>query len=101
MKPPALKEKEITYAIKSLLNQFGIWHFKHFGGLYAPKGIPDIIGCYKGRFIGIEVKVASGRVSPDQERVIQNINDAGGLAFIARNLEDVIEKLDLRKGMLF
>jgi hypothetical protein len=103
MKQPKISEREITHSIRSLLNQFGIWHFKHFGGLYAPKGIPDIIGIIPGtgKFIGIEVKVAGGRVSPEQERVLQNINDAGGIAFVAKDLETVIEKLDLKKGMLF
>lgn len=101
MKQPKISEREITHSIKSLLSQFGIWHFKHFGGLYAPKGIPDIIGCYKGQFIGIEIKVAGGRVSPDQERVLQNINDAGGIAFVARSVDEVIEKLNLKRGLLF
>ena len=36
-------------------------------------------------------------ISPHQERFIQNINDAGGLAFVTRSVDDVIEKLDLKK----
>ncbi len=101
MRQPRIKETEITNSIKSLLKTYGIWHFKHFGGMYANKGIPDILCCYNGRFIGIEVKTENGKVSPDQERVISNINNAGGLAFVARSVDDVIEKLDLKKRMLF
>lgn len=97
-----ISEKEITASIRSLLRQFGIFHYKNHGGLGSAPGLPDITGVLKdGRGFWIEVKTERGRLSPHQERFIANINSAGGLAFVAKNLEDVIEKLDLKKGMLF
>ena len=54
------------------------------------KGLPDIIGLDpQGRFIGIEVKTQTGRTSPEQVTVIQEMKDRGAWAFIARSLEDV------------
>lgn len=97
-----LKEKDITHQIRSVLKTFGIFHYKNHGGLGSAPGLPDITGCLKdGRGFWIEVKTDRGRLSPHQERFIQNINDAGGLAFVARDVETVIEKLDLKKRMLF
>jgi hypothetical protein len=97
-----LKEKDITHQIRNVLKTFGIFHYKNHGGLGSAPGLPDITGCLKdGRGFWIEVKTDKGRLSPHQERFIQNINDAGGLAFVARSVDDVIEKLDLKKRMLF
>ena len=97
-----LKEKDITHQIRSVLKTFGIFHYKNHGGLGSAPGLPDITGCLKdGRGFWIEVKTDKGRLSPHQERFIQNINDAGGLAFVARSVDEVIEKLDLKKRMLF
>ena len=98
----ALKEKEITHQIRSLLKQFGIFHWKVWQGLGSQPGVPDIVGITKGGiFFGCEVKTAKGVLSDHQSHFIKNINAAGGIGFVARNVEDVIEHLDLRKGMLF
>ena len=97
-----LKEKDITHQIRNVLKTFGIFHYKNHGGLGSAPGLPDITGVLKdGRGFWIEVKTDKGRLSPHQERFIANINDAGGLAFVARSVDDVIEKLDLKKRMLF
>ena len=63
-------------------------------------GVPDIIGCFKGRLIGIEIKSEKGVVSEYQKEFIENINRAGGLAFVARSLEDVIEGLGIQDRFL-
>lgn len=53
-------------------------------------GSSDIIGCLPGgRFLAIEVKALKGKVSPLQQQFIDNINQAGGLAFVARTIEAV------------
>jgi hypothetical protein len=55
------------------------------------KGIPDILGCvpYSGRMLAIEVKTPTGRVSKEQQTLIDEINRRGGLAFVARSVDDV------------
>ena len=57
------------------------------------KGIPDIIGIINGRFIGIEVKIGRDRQSADQKEVEKEINDAGGVYFIAKSYDDYLEKI--------
>jgi hypothetical protein len=102
MKKPHISEKEITYSIRSLLKQFGIFHYKNHGGLGSAPGLPDITGVLKdGRGFWIEVKTENGVLSPHQERFIENIISSGGIAFVARSIDDVVEKLNLKRGMLF
>lgn len=57
------------------------------------RGIPDIIICYKGKFIAFEVKAEKGKTSFMQEQQIQKIIDNGGEAYVVRSLEEVIEIL--------
>jgi len=59
------------------------------------KGISDIIGVLNdGRFLAIEVKRPRGKPTKAQQFFIDQVNEAGGLAFVARSLEDVQNELD-------
>ena len=59
------------------------------------KGSSDLIGwTATGQFLAIEVKTQNGRVSPEQQKFINAVNKAGGLAFVARSIEDVEVKLN-------
>ena len=59
------------------------------------RGVSDIIGCIPktGRFLAIEVKRPGGKPTPEQQQFIDTINQAGGLAFVARNVEEVEQAL--------
>ena len=46
-----------------------------------------------GRILCIEVKTATGRLSEPQKLFLDNINERGGLAFVARSIEDVEKAL--------
>jgi hypothetical protein len=65
---------------------------------FTLKGTSDILGVLPdGRILACEVKSATGRVSREQQAFINKINESGGVAFVARSLDDVIENL---KGYL-
>lgn len=56
------------------------------------KGGSDIIGIAPdGCFLAIEVKTARGRVSKEQQTFIDAVNKAGGIAGVARSVEDALE----------
>lgn len=94
-----ITEHALTIGIRQLLNMHRIWHFKHWGGPMGEKGVSDIIGCKDGRFLAIEIKTAAGRVTQHQQRFIDRVNAAGGIGFVARSIEDVVEGLGLaRRG---
>lgn len=58
------------------------------------KGVSDIIGVLPGgRILAIEVKNKRGVVSPEQKSFVANVVAHGGLAMIARSVEDVREQI--------
>ena len=100
------KESEIQRAILEYLAYNKIMAWRNNVGTMAGEykgrkwfvrfglpGISDIIGIYKGRFLAIEVKSAKGIVSLVQQAFIDSINKNGGLAFVAKSLDDVKKNL--------
>ena len=55
---------------------------KFFANSYTKSGIPDILACVNGYFVGIEVKAQNGKPSDLQLYNVAKINDAGGFAFV-------------------
>lgn len=58
----------------------------------ATVGMPDILCCYKGRLIGLEVKTDKGKQEEAQKEWQDKLERAGGLYYIVRSVDDV-EKL--------
>jgi hypothetical protein len=100
MKPQS--ETEITNAIRGLLKSLGVWHYKHWQGpMSQPKGISDLVGIWQGRYLAIEVKRPGGRLRPDQQRFIDRVRIEGGIAFVARSVDDVISGLGVEDRFFF
>ena len=87
-------ERDVVAAIKRYLALLGsdVFFWKEHGGPYGTSGVPDIICCYKGRFIGMECKLPSGRLTELQKRAISRINCAGG---VARRVESVADAREI------
>jgi hypothetical protein len=68
--------------------------FRRPSGRHSLRGITDILGftCH-GVIIAIEVKTKKGIVSKEQKEFIETVNKCGGIAFVARSVEDVINGL--------
>jgi Holliday junction resolvase len=95
-----IREKEITKAIRDFLTALGIFHWKQMQGMGSVKGVPDIVGIFQGKMLAIEVKAPKGKASEHQKFFIQAINRHGGIAFVARSIEDVIRHLGLEDRVL-
>lgn len=96
-------ERDIVVSIKKYLSSLGrdVFFWKEHGGPYGCSGVPDVICCYKGRFIGLECKLPGGRLTELQKRAIEKINRAGGVACRVESVEDVkrvIECVDLERS---
>ena len=92
-----MKEKQIENQIKKYLKSIGAYTIKNHGNNFTRVGIPDLTVCYKGVFIGIEVKQVGKKPSEPQVVEINNIIKAGGIAFYTDNLDQVkqaVEKID-------
>ena len=84
-------ERDIVAAIKRYLASLGsdVFFFKEHGGAYGTNGVPDIICCYKGRFLGLEAKLPGGKLTELQKRALDKINRAGGIGRRVESVGDV------------
>ena len=90
MHTPEWHEKQ---AIKKYLDSIGAWHFSpHMRG-FGGNGVPDIIGCYAGIFIGIEVKREGAKPTKLQDLRMKQIHKVGGFALWG-TAKKVIRELD-------
>lgn len=66
-----------------------IWVAKIMGNAIQSGGIPDILACYRGRFIAIELKRpdGKGKLDPRQELQLIRISKAGGIAKVIDSLD--------------
>jgi hypothetical protein len=105
MTPENLIKREICAWLRSrgiffwVNDSHGFWHegrkrFLSNKDPYRIKGISDILGILPGgRFLAVEVKSKTGRLSPEQKAFIGAIQNEGGMAFMARSVEEVKEQL--------
>ena len=84
MKESALQNKVIKY-----LEDKGAYVVKVIAA--SKSGVPDLLVCYKGKFISIELKAPGklGEVTPLQIYNRNLVIQSGGTAIIADNLETV------------
>jgi hypothetical protein len=64
----------------------GVYYFKESNRWIS--GLPDLIICAWGIFCAMEIKTIKGKATPLQEYVLKTIRAAGGVAGLARNVED-------------
>lgn len=82
-------EKTLVTKMLRLLRANGAWAEKVHGSALQRRGLPDIIGCYRGLFFSIEVKVWPNQPTEIQRTVMTEVLKAGGLAIVAWSTEDV------------
>ena len=87
----ATPESKVKKQVKKILDDLGAYHFSPMMDGYGRSGVPDIIACYKGRFIGIECKAGDNKPTLLQLRNIEDIKRNQGLAIVVN--EDNIEAL--------
>ena len=88
--PESVLKKEL----KEVLKRYGAFHCMIKGGPHSKVGDPDIVVCYKGRFIGIEAKTHEGHQSTWQELRERQITEAGGIYAVIRSTEELIRLLE-------
>lgn len=108
---PAPRESDIQSAILALLRQHPrvSWAARMNVGArnmaapgererwvqFAFRGCADIIGMLRGgRFLALECKSASGRVTTEQVEFLGLVARHGGLGIVARSVDDVVRALE-------
>lgn len=63
----------------------------------APAGTSDILAILppQGRFLAIEVKTPSGRLTADQRAFLEGVRRCGGVAMVVRDLKVLQSVLDV------
>ena len=90
MKPEAKVKKVVVRQLKLL----GAYYFYPVTGGYGASGVPDIVGCYKGKFFGIECKAGSNKPTPLQRKNLTDIELAGGIAVVVNEKNmNIVEDL--------
>lgn len=84
-------EGKVKKEIKKYLESIGAWYYMPVSNGMGRVGCPDILACYKGRFVAIEVKAPGKKstVTANQQREIDWIKQANGLAIVADNVSEV------------
>lgn len=76
------QEKQFETKVKHFLKEQNAFFVKYFANAFTQKGIPDILACVNGYFVGVETKADDGHPSEIQLVRIDQIREAGGFAFV-------------------
>jgi Holliday junction resolvase len=86
---PTTPEKRVKDKITHALKRLGVYYFYPVTGGYGHSGVPDLVCCIGGRFLGIEVKAGSKVPTALQQQQLDKIAAAGGHAWLVN--EDTLE----------
>lgn len=76
-------EKNFENRVKKFLKEQGCYFVKYWGGgNFTRSGVPDLLVCCNGRFLGLEIKAENGKPSELQRYHIEQIKKAGGIGLI-------------------
>ena len=91
-------EAKVKKKVVQLLKQYEAYFFYPVTGGYGRSGVPDIIVCHKGRFIGIECKAGKNKPTALQEKNLRDIELADGISMVVNedniaSVEETLQKL--------
>jgi Holliday junction resolvase len=89
-------ESRVSKSIIDALRGKKVFAWKVHGSPLTPAGLPDIIACVEGYFLGFETKMPGKRsnVSEVQKLRHEEIRAAGGEVFVVCGPKEAVAKLD-------
>jgi len=89
-------EVKVKKKVVAILKEHRAYYFYPVTGGYGGSGVPDIIGCYHGKFFGIECKAGKNKPTALQQKNLDSIFTAGGTALVVNedNIDDVRYTID-------
>jgi Holliday junction resolvase len=75
-------EGKVKAKVKKILDAYGAYYFMPATGGYGKSGVPDIVCCANGYFIGIECKAGKGKTTALQDKNLDAITAAAGVAVV-------------------
>ncbi len=95
-------EKKVKRAVVAILKEFDAYYFYPVSGGYGMSGVPDIVCCFRGFFIAIECKAGANKTTALQDKNINAIRAAGGIAVVINeeNIDEIRDILQKIQGYL-
>lgn len=97
---PTTEKGLVNAMVRGIREEYpDVWLIKVHGGPYQEAGVPDLIGCVRGRMFAIEAKLrrpgesapaARARTSPRQRVQIERLLAAGASAGVALSVEEAL-----------
>lgn len=86
-------EKKVKDKVTAQLKELGAYYFYPVTSGFGSSGVPDIVGCYRGRFFGIECKAKGNKPTELQKMNLARIELNGGIALVIdeTNVDNVAE----------
>lgn len=85
-------EKKVKQKVVKILEDAGAYYFYPVSGGYGASGVPDVVACFKSKFIGIECKAGTNVPTALQLKNLEKITKSGGYSLVIN--EDNIEDLN-------
>jgi len=91
-------EGKVKDQVVAHLKAAGAYYFFPATHGFGRSGVPDIVACINGRFLGIECKAGTNKPTALQVRELERIRMAGGCAVVANEtnldmLPDLLSRL--------
>lgn len=88
-------EKKVKDKVVKVLKEFGAYYFFPATHGFGRSGVPDIVGCYNGKFFAFECKAGNNKCTPLQLKEIDAIWQAKGEAYVIKE-----DNVDLVRAVL-
>jgi Holliday junction resolvase len=75
-------EAAVKAKVIKQLKELGAYYFSPVTGGYGRSGVPDIVACLNGKFVGIECKAGKGVTTALQDKNLAAIRASGGTAIV-------------------
>jgi len=85
-------EAKVKANVVKILKKYEVYYFFTATGGFGRSGVPDVVCCVKGKFLGIECKANGNKPTALQEREIEAIRSAKGMALVVH--EDNLDALE-------
>jgi Holliday junction resolvase len=87
-------ERKVKEKVVNTLKKMGCYYCTPMTGGFGNSGVPDILVCYKGKFIGIECKANNGKLTALQTDNLHRISANSGIALVINESNaDVVRQL--------
>ena len=89
-------EKKVKDKIIKILRDSNVYYFYASTHGFGRSGIPDLVCCVGGKFVGIECKAGSNKPTELQLRELRAIQAAGGRSLVVNesNIHEVSEVIN-------